>query len=113
MRQNEGSNELEGLLECLSGMRLAELRELWRARWGAPPRLRSVRLLRRLIAWRLQEPISGGLTARTRRLLQSNSIPKWGRPAIGSRFTREYRGVLHEVETLPDGYRYLGRDYPN
>jgi hypothetical protein len=113
MYQDGISKELEDLLERIGRMRLAELRELWRTRWGAPPRLRSVRLLRRLIAWRLQEPMFGGLKARTRSLLQSKSIPKWGHPAVGARLTREYRGVLHEVETLPDGYRYLGRDYPN
>ena len=113
LNQNESSDELEKLLDDVIQMLLADLQVFWRTRWGAPPRLRSVRLLRRLIAWRLQEPVSGGLTADTRRQLASKSIPRWGRPTVGARLTREYQGILYEVETLPNGYRYLGRDYPN
>jgi hypothetical protein len=36
----------------LHSMTLAELRNLWEARFGAPPKQRSVDLLRRVLAWR-------------------------------------------------------------
>ena len=90
---------------------LYELRARWRSNWGAPPRLRSVRLMRLLIAWRLQSDAYGGLDDDLKRRLRRSSAPRTANPPTGTRLTREYQGVLYEVEILDDGVAYAGRDY--
>ena len=58
---------IEAEIRLVEKMTLEELRGQWSTHWGAPPRFRSVDLLRRLIAWRLQaevvsverQPVSG------------------------------------------------------
>ena len=105
--------EVESQLDQVATMRLGELQAFWRHRWGIPPRLRSVRLMRRLIAWRLQEPVFGGLDLLSRRMLTTETIPAWGCVVPGTRLTREHRGELHKVEALDVGFRYQGRAYPN
>jgi hypothetical protein len=97
-------------VSALEAMRLAELREFWRGQWGAPPKLRSVQLLRFIIAWRLQAAVEGGLASPTRARLRHNGIPRPTLP-IGTRLTREYRGVLHSVEIEPGGVSYMGRRF--
>ena len=54
---------------AIGGMSLEELRAEWRRRYGAPPPLRSVPIMRQLLAWRVQADVLGGLDADTRRLL--------------------------------------------
>ena len=66
-------------LRAIAGEDLKQLRARWARRWGDCPRLRSVALLRHIIAWRLQVEASGGLDAATRRMLL-------GRAAIRGRF---------------------------
>ncbi|MGZ6047400.1 MAG: DUF2924 domain-containing protein [Phenylobacterium sp.] len=54
---------VEQELDALRSMTLAGLRSCWAKRWGVPPRLRSLALLRHMIAWRLQAELFGGLDA--------------------------------------------------
>ncbi len=96
--------------DALDTAGLAGLRAFWRERWGPPPpRLRSPQLLRLLIAWRLQAPAYGSLDKQTKRLLKDRS-PTLPLPP-GARLTREYLGVLHEVEVSPTGYLYRDRQF--
>lgn len=53
----------------LAPLHLEGLREEGRWRYGPPPKLRSVDLPRRLLAWRIQSQARGGLTPEIRRLL--------------------------------------------
>ena len=61
--------DLEAEIRSLEGVGLSELRRLWTARLGPPPKLRSEELLRLMLAWRLQAEPLGGFTPETRRLL--------------------------------------------
>ena len=101
---------IEQELDGLRSMTLAGLRLCWSKRWGVPPRLRSVALLRYMIAWRLQAELFGGLDDETQHLLKQTSIPRPRLPT-GTRLTREYRGVLHDVEVHERSFRYAGQDY--
>jgi len=101
---------IEHELERLKTIPLTGLRSYWAERWGYPPAIRSVGLLRLMIAWRLQAELFGGLDAETRRLLRQNTIPQPRLPT-GSRLTREYRGVLHHVEVGDHVFHYAGRDF--
>ena len=57
-------------IEALMPLGLEGLREVWRNRYGAPPKLRSAALLRHCLAWRLQAEALGGLDRDTRRKLK-------------------------------------------
>lgn len=92
-------------------MSLPDLRMLWMARWGVPPRFRSVDLLRRLVAWRLQAEHFGGLDAETKITLRRASMPPPPRPAPGSRLTSEFREVLHHVDVGEHTFIYQGICY--
>jgi hypothetical protein len=102
---------VEAEIRLIERMPLSELRALWVSRWGFAPRFRSVDLLRRLIAWRLQTELFGGLDAETKALLRGTSIPRSPGPPPGSRLTREYRGVLHHVDVGEHAFSYRGAHY--
>jgi hypothetical protein len=92
---------VEAEIRLIERMPLPELRALWVSRWGFAPRFRSVDLLRRLIAWRLQAELFGGLDAEATALLRGATIPRPPGPPRGSRLTREYRGINRLQELTP------------
>ena len=95
----------------LPSMTLSELRTLWAARFGAPPKQRSVELLRRVLAWRLQAEAFGGLDAATVRLLGSDRTLVMVAEQPGTRLARDYAGKRHEVVMLEEGVLYEGETY--
>ncbi|RDV02452.1 DUF2924 domain-containing protein [Sphingorhabdus pulchriflava] len=95
----------------LQSMTLSELRMLWAARFGAPPKQRSVELLRRVLAWRLQAEAFGGLDAVTVRLLGSERPLVMVAEQPGTRLARDYAGKRHEVVMLVEGVLYDGATY--
>lgn len=103
--------EVEAQVSALIPMDLGELREFWRARWGPEPKMRSIGLLRLIVAWRVQAEVEGGLRPETRRRLRSRSIPRTLPPPVGACLTREYRGVLHNVEVGDGVFHYAGRSF--
>jgi hypothetical protein len=93
---------------------LDQLRAAWRARYGAPPKLRSPDLLRRLLAWRVQAEVLGGLEAAlVRQIIGAAKAGKTQAPAApaGTRISREWQGKIHEVEVVTGGFSYEGRRY--
>jgi hypothetical protein len=99
-------------VRALAALGLEPLREEWRRRWGAPPKLRSPELLRYLIAWRIQTAAFGGLDVQTRRRLRGASQP--GPEAAltrGVKLVREWQGAKVEVEVVDGGFRYRGETY--
>lgn len=102
---------IEAEVREVGAMSLSQLRAFWTAKWGRPPRFRSVDLLRRLIAWRLQVGAFGGLDADTSQLLRRTRALQPPGPPTGSRLTREYRGVLHHVEVGEQAFIYQGATY--
>ena len=104
-------SDLEAQLCALERLDLRGLRDVWRDRWGTAPKLRSVDLLRRIIAWRIQAAAYGGLAPETRVRLRSTSMPRIPLPKPGARLTREYKGVLYTVEVGVGSLHYAGRAY--
>lgn len=98
-------------LASLQSMTLSELRTLWAARFGAPPKQRSVELLRRVLAWRLQAVAFGELDAATVRLLGSERTLVMVAEQPGTRLARDYAGKRHEVVMLEEGVLYEGETY--
>lgn len=95
----------------LQSMTLSELREIWAARFGAPPKQRSVELLRRVLAWRLKAEVFGGLDAATVRLLGKERTLVMVAEQPGTRLARDYAGKRHEVVMLEEGVLYEGETY--
>lgn len=94
--------------EALGAMSLPELRDEWRHRFGAPPRLRSADLVRRCLAWLIQTDAWGGIDAPLRRRLRGQASTG-DEVDPGTRIVREWQGQRHEVEKVDDGYLYAGR----
>jgi len=102
-------------IEDLADLDLEGLRTAWRARYGAPPTLRSVPLLRLVLAWRLQAETYGGLDPRSRRQLRRQGAvePEGMELGVGARLRREWKGRIVEVEVEASGFRWEGDLYPS
>ena len=99
-------------VSALEELGLEALRATWRDQIGPPPRLRSVDLLRRMLAWRLQERVLGGLDADSQKLLRARAAVSRGpKVEVGTRLVREFRGERHEALITEAGVRYRGTDY--
>ena len=110
-----GASGIEAEVGALERLDLDGLRSLWRERWGAPSPLRSVELLRLMLAWRLQSEALGGLDSETRRQLgRRGPVRAEGLElGIGATLRREWRGRTVEVTVAADGFRWEGRTYPS
>lgn len=109
------SEAVEREVEALAALDLDELREEWRTRFGPPPPLRSVSLLRLTLAWRIQARAYGGLEPEARRQLKrTGAIEAEGLAlGVGARLRREWKGKLVEVEVEQRGFRWDGALYPS
>lgn len=101
---------LEEDLAALETMDMSGLRELWRRRFGVPPRLRSRDLLRRILAFELQADVHGGLSADLKKQLRGASCARARKPVLqpGTTLTREWRGERHVVEVTARGFEHDG-----
>lgn len=91
---------------ALSNMSLTELRVEWQRRYGPPPRHRAADLIRRVLAWRIQADVHGGLDAPTRRLLEKENASPAATAPPGVRLAREWAGRRHEVTIIEGGVIY-------
>jgi len=100
-------------VEALETMDLEGLRAMWRARFGPPPKLRSVPFLRLALAWRIQAAAYGGLDPETRRKLKGRGpVQAEGLSlGVGARLRREWQGRIIEVEVEERGFRFDGKKY--
>lgn len=98
-------------VSALGAMSLGELRAEWQRRYGPPPRHRSAELLRRVLAWRIQADVHGGLDAPTRRMLEKNQSDVKVSAIAGMRLAREWAGRRHEVCVIESGVVYEGCTY--
>ena len=112
-RDPSSAAEVSEAVRALTHLNVEALRAEWRARYGAPlPPLRSGEHLRRLLAWRMQADVLGGLDAETRRaLLKNTSLPKAPGLQTGERLVRVWQAKTYEVEVLDQGFRLDGRAF--
>lgn len=108
-----GAAEIAREVEALERLNLDGLRALWCERYGVPPRLRSIELLRLSLAWRVQAEALGGLDGETRRQLgRRGAVRMEGLDlGIGAKLRREWQGRVVEVVVEADGFRWDGRTY--
>ncbi len=113
------------LPERISELETLSTTEL-RARWEQAikrsiPKRASRDLLRRALAYHMQEQTEGGLSKSTRRRLaklaglngenRAPISPPILRLKPGSRLIREWHGVTHSVTVLGDGFDWRGNRY--
>lgn len=107
--------DIDRLVAEVGQMDLEQLRDLWRQRYGAPPALRSVPIMRQVLAWRLQAEVHSELDPDTRRALaRTGSIVAEGKHlGIGARLTRNWKGREVEVIVEEKGFRWNDRHFPS
>ena len=107
--------KIERLVAEIGAMELDQLREAWRERYGAPPPLRSVPLMRLQLAWRVQAEVCGGLDRETRRALaRTGACQAEGRHlGIGATLTRNWKGRKVEVVVEERGFRWEDQLFPS
>jgi hypothetical protein len=108
------------LLDRLLKMKPTELRARWREVYRSVAPDIGPDLLRRGIAYRLQERGQGSLTSSTRREIE-RQIKRLRRgdeasvraPSLkpGTRLVRSWRGRMHQVLVWEDGFEFDGRRY--
>ena len=119
-RSDAEPDGLSGELASLPALGPEQLKERWRTLYSTepPPRI-SEDLLRRAVAYRLQERALGGLKPATRRLLQrvaedgrsrrsASSSMRARKLRSGAVLIREWRGTSHHVTVLDDGVLFRG-----
>jgi hypothetical protein len=127
--------EIAREIELLRGLDLEELRSRWRQHLrGAPPPNLSRPLLFRLLAYRIQERVFGGLDRETARYLDQLAREAARRQAAGEKrrakavpdvppvaldqrlkpgalLVREHAGEMHRVIVVAGGYRWRETTY--
>jgi hypothetical protein len=115
------SLQLETELTELARTPIDDLREKWRALFkNEPPTAFGPDLLRRSIAYRVQEDVYGGLDTATKRLLNQLIaqyaktrgkivVPRQIKP--GAVLVRKWKGQSHRVAVLEKGFAYAGKTH--
>lgn len=109
------SEPLDRLVASIGEMGLEELRAFWGQRYGPPPSLRSVPILRMMLAWRVQAGALGGLDPETRKTLaRTGATQAEGHHlGVGARLTRTWKGRKVEVIVEENGFRWEGQVFPS
>lgn len=116
------SAEVARRLDRLTDLGSDQLRSEWQQLYRLPPPKRLSRdLLRRAIAYKIQEQAYGGLSQAVRRRLQTlaRAVAQEGEaglgagPALkpGAQLVRQWRGATHCVVVLEDGFLYQDQRY--
>lgn len=113
--------DVEAEVARIEKMRIVDLRALWRLKMkGDPPKAFGPDLLRRSLAYKIQEDAYGGLDTKTARLLKdlvaqsgkNNGKIKLPRQIkTGAKLVRLWKGERHQVSVEDDGYRYENKSY--
>lgn len=104
---------VEDEVRALAHLDLQGLRFRWSQQFGPAPKLRSVELLRLMLAWRMQVEAFGGIDLATRRALErkTTGIPEGRSHGHGAVFRRIWQGRVIEAVVETDGFRFEGTSY--
>jgi hypothetical protein len=114
--------DLSSKIAILPDLDKAQLLQIWAENFtqGPPPKLRK-EIMVPILAYRMQERESGGLshTARKRLKESAQSLRKekpsndivTPNQATGTRLIRSWHGQVHEVLSTDRGYEYRGKNY--
>jgi len=110
-------SRLDHKLAALATMSPAQLREEWLSMFSEEAPDFPPSMVRRVIAYRLQEQALGGLSTSALKMLEivTDGVTPLPDPPIrlkpGSRLLREWNGKLHTVTVDEDGFSFDGRRF--
>jgi hypothetical protein len=104
-------------VDQIQALSIDALRKRWRTMFGAtPPRALSKDIIARLIAYRVEEEVFGGLDRETIKLL--DRLARGEQPGelnrrlkVGTVLIREYEGKRHTVTVATDGFLWEEKTY--
>jgi hypothetical protein len=104
---------LEDEVRQLAHLDLQQLRAVWARQFGPAPKLRSVELLRLMLAWRMQAVALGGLDAGLRQqITRKGKVVTEGQSlGHGAVLRRIWQGRTIEAVVDADGFRHDGQRY--
>jgi hypothetical protein len=108
---------IEAEVDRVRSLGIAALRQRWRLMFGGQPPAGLTRdLIRRMIAYRIQEEAFGGLDYKTVKLL--DRLARGERPVElkrrlkpGTVLVREYQGARHTVTVVPGGFLWREQSF--
>ena len=109
---------VEAEVDRIWSLGIAALRARWRLMFGgSPPAGLSKDIIKRLMAYRIQEDAFGGLDRETKKLL--DRLARGGKARVelnrrlkpGAVLVREYQGTRHTVTVVPKGFSWQGETY--
>jgi hypothetical protein len=113
--------ELEAKIAAIDRAGIVLLREIWRRELGTePPKIRAYGILKRILAWRVQEKYLGGFSKAVQQQLDRlvaalDRDPKGDTAALrlkpGMVLVREWKGTRHQVLVRHDGFEHQGTTY--
>lgn len=112
-------SQLEQQIVELAAMSPPALRQRWRDVWRQPAPDIGADLMRRAIAWKLQQRVHGGLVTSVRRDLERTidrlEKGEGAAPAVslkpGTQLVREWGGKAHHVLVGDNAFEYDGRQF--
>jgi hypothetical protein len=108
----------EAEVDRIWSLGIAALRARWRLMFGGPPPAGLTKdIIKRLMAYRIQEDAFGGLDRETKKLL--DRLARGGKARVelnrrlkpGAVLVREYQGTRHTVTVVPEGFSWEGVTY--
>jgi hypothetical protein len=110
---------IEAEVNSVRSLRIDALRKRWCAMFAkTPPMGLTKDTMARMIAYRIQEEVFGGLDRETVKLLdrlargeKPNELNR--RLKVGTIVAREYQGERHTVTVLADGFLWQNKTYPS
>ena len=117
-RQSVGAAAIEAEVDRIRSLGIAALRQRWRLMFGGSPPAGLTRdLIRRMIAYRIQEEAFGGLDRETIKLL--DRLARGEKPSAelnrrlkpGTVLIREYQGERHTITVVPGGFLWQEATY--
>jgi hypothetical protein len=117
-RQSVDAAAIEAEVGRVRSLGIAALRQRWRLMFGGQPPAGLTRdLIRRMIAYRIQEEAFGGLDRETIKLL--DRLARGEKPSAelnrrlkpGTVLIREYQGKRHTVTVVPGGFLWQEATY--
>jgi hypothetical protein len=107
---------VEAEVDRIWSLGIAGLRARWRLMFGGPPPAGLTKdIIKRMLAYRIQEEAFGSLDRETKKLLERLARAKSRlanrRLKPGAVLVREYQGTRHTVTVVTDGFSWEGTTY--
>jgi hypothetical protein len=105
-------------VDLIRSLGIAALRARWRLMFGGPPPAGLTKdIIKRMLAYRIQEEAFGGVDRETKKLLDrlvgggDTRLELNRRLKPGAVLIREYQGTRHTVTVVPEGFSWQGTTY--